>query len=458
MPVNVKNNLTLENNTMDATYYELFHKLNVAKGWTNTQTTSSGGTAVVLVNDGDILTTMACNDINKCYCPITNQYTDYSKLKNTAIIINGKIYFINNNNLVQQGSKLNYVKITENSTGFELTNNVYGIDEDGKLWYISNGVETQIGTSTDWEFFGYNCSGNNTQYSYAINNGGIYFLSGTSEPTRLFSSLNNVSYSSLSKNNNSNSYSGCILDGENIYKVTSNTLTLIGQDKLWKYINNDRSNFEIVAIDSNDDAYRFATNNAFLISNAKKAFMGQYDYYSIILTNDKKIYSYYRGSNSVTDISNNINWVDISTITPYGSNGFKFYAITEDGKLYSIMNDSSNTTYTQIGTETNYQKVEGRNVSSNSNYYALAWTGDATTVTHTIFTTKEPQTNDVAYVDKDLTKYSTIQSVSGTTVTDEYRTYDRDVSKDTNFTAIPPATVHETVSTIDFLRITNPNT
>ena len=59
MPVNVDKNLTLNNNTMDASYGELFTKLNKAYAWTHTQSTSSGGTAVILVNDGDILTTMA---------------------------------------------------------------------------------------------------------------------------------------------------------------------------------------------------------------------------------------------------------------------------------------------------------------------------------------------------------------------------------------------------------------
>lgn len=457
MPVNIGNNLEINNNEINASQDDLFKKLNVAYGWTHTQTTSSGGTVVILKDD-DILTTVECDDINLCCHPITKYSSSESYLSNTAFIINGKIYFLINNELVQMGSKTNYIKISENQGG----SNVYGIDSDNKLWYISSNTETQIGTSTTWENFMCNLLYDNT--IYATNDGKLYILNGTGTPTQICTTLNNVLMSMIYRNSNNNTLYGSVLNDTDIYKLTPNSMEIYGSEHTWRYINNNTTNFFITAITTDDDLYSniyvdgTTTNLCFVCSNVKIAFSVGGGNGILLLTNDGDIYIKNRSSSNY-NISNGIKWKEITSPTMYGSYACKFYSLSEDGKIYSVItNLSQNTvTYTQIGTDANYKKIEGRNYTS-GNYYALAWTGDATTVSHTVLTTKSPQSNDAAYIDEDLNQYSTIQSTGGTTVTDQYRTYNRDASKDTSFTAIPPATMHETVSTIDFLRITNPNT
>lgn len=104
----------------------------------------------------------------------------------------------------------------------------------------------------------------------------------------------------------------------------------------------------------------------------------------------------------------------------------------------SIENNVLDATYNELFTKLNV---------------AYAWTNS----TYTVYTTKTQTVGNNIYSDTDLTVYSQITEKSSTTITDQYRTYTRDSSKDSNFTAIPPETANETISTIDFLRITNPN-
>lgn len=84
---------------------------------------------------------------------------------------------------------------------------------------------------------------------------------------------------------------------------------------------------------------------------------------------------------------------------------------------------------------------------------AYAWTNG----TYTVYTTKSQLIGDNIYSDVDLTIYSNIVSKDTNIITDEYRSYTRDSLKDSSFTSIPPETENETISTADFLRITNPN-
>lgn len=462
MPVNVDNNLTLKNNTIDATYGELFKKLNVAYGWTHTQTTSSGGTAVVLVNDGDILTTEECNDINQCNIGHGIMWNSSSCV--VSAVINGKIYYYNNNTWTQLGTKTDYVIVT----GCCSYNHVYAycnaIDSSGKLWYVTSTSETQVGSDTSWTSLGY------TQSSYlptcGLNNGKIYYVDGSNTPTQAYTNLTNVT--NLTALGYSNYVYGYCINNGYLYFLNNTTATLIGNENNWKdiYPWNILSPY-VALINGNNELFYSNGVNAYKqnVTNIKKASLAYNGSGVYCLTNDNKLYF---GTNLTTiygnnygnyiDISNDIEWSDISSVGGYTYN---VYAIGDD-KLYKIKKTNSSLnlpTYTQIGTESNYKKVEGYYPGSSSAYYiGLAWTGDATTVSHTVLTTKEPQANDAAYIDEDLNQYSTVKTTTGTTITDQYRTYDRDVSKDTSFTAIPPATVHETVSTIDFLRITNPNT
>jgi len=439
MPVNVDKNLAIKNNTLEATYNELFKKLNVAYGWTHTQTTSEGGTAVVLINNGDILTTMECNDINKCsggfFC---------DSFENRCII-NGKAYKLENSNIVQLGTKSDY----------KIISNFFGIDIDGKLWKIdsSTGIETQIGTDTTWVSL--NDAYNANQIS-GINNGKAYFMNGTSSPVQFFTDFTHITAMSGRTNYSPYYFYGYFIDNGYLYYVDGGSPVLIGTENNWVSLSYPTSTSQIGIINSNGDLYMASGTNLYNMNlkNVKKITGCPSNSWLSILTNDGKIYFLRNYNYTPIDKSNNKIWSDISPIYSSNSSGSTIYCLgISEGNLYLI----SNSSWTQIGTESNYQKVEGY-CNGNSSSIAIAWTGDATTVSHTILTTKTPQVNDATYIDEDLTKYSTIQSTSNTTVTDQYRTYERDAFKDSSFTAIPPATLHETVSTVDFLRITNPNT
>lgn len=460
MPVNVDKNLTLKNNTMDASYGELFKKLNVAYGWTNTQTTSSGGTAVLFNYNNDIITNIECDDINKCilgtsYGTESNRYT---------YIINGKLYVWLNSSMMQIGEKTNY-----RCVGYRMNNISYAIDTDNKLWYIDAPIpgtvtETQIGESTTWEKMSL------SYYTFTgLNDGKIYSTTSISSKNveQRFTDLTNVTdIKAFSAVGNPIPYGICINNGI-LYKLLNNgTYSILDSTKKWthiyptyeinySYIENSLGEvYSYYYSDSGSEKFYNTT-----MKNCKYICHNDYTYCTAI-TNDNKLllgYNFTSDTPQIRDISNGMEWTSIIS-----NGGTKIWAIG-DGKLYCIQityydNDSKRTvTYTQLGTESNYQKVEGSASTAGLNIL-LAWTGDATTVSHTVLTTKSPQANDKTYIDEDLTIYSTVQSVSGTTITDGYRTYDRDASKDTSFTAIPPATIHETVSTVDFLRITNPNT
>ena len=436
MPVNVDKNLTLNNNTMDASYGELFTKLNKAYAWTHTQSTSSGGTAVILVNDGDILTTMASNDIDKCSCAEYDRYGGSGGYAINRVIIDGKIYQNINGTLTQRGTKTNYKQIS----------GTIAIDDEGKLWNVS-ATETQLGTESKWEIISAPYSAQPGYYC-GLCDGKIYLINGTETPTRLYSSIENV-IKLKAKGSYPNGY--CITDNGTLYYLNNNIATIIGSDKIWidiLYLGNTSTSTNLPAYVKTSDGDVYAINQTSTmtkinVDNIKEAANG------VCITTDGKMYKNIT-SNSPQDISNGITWTSmtdpVSNIT---------YAIG-DNKLYKV--NTSTPTYTQIGTEENYQKIDGLYKSTYSNNLALAWTGDAISITHTIFTTKSPQINDATYIDEDLNQYSTILSVGGTTVSDKYRTYTRDVTRDSSFTAIPPATIRETVSTVDFLRITNPNT
>lgn len=465
MPVNVDKNLTLKNNTMDASYDELFKKLNVAYAWTHTQTTSSGGTAVVLVNNGDILTTMECNDINKCSMSNRCITSSYSSVWNTCII-DGKIYIFNGSTLRRLGEKNDYVAVA--TSNYNNNDTKIGLDSSGRLWYISN-TETQIGNDSNWYNLGYGEYYGDT--SCALNNGKIYALYRDNTPEQKYTNLTNI-IKMYARGDSSKYVKGyCIDSNNNLYYLNGTNSSMVSSGILWKDICSGSYN-SVIALNNNDDAYFIDGANVYKqnISNVKKY---MYGHHIALITNDKKLYiaqntttKYGENYGAYINISNDIEWDDIGLLA-YGSNYsyWYFYGIG-NGKLYkiivtnaSISAETATVSYTQIGTEENYVKVEGEYYgASNANIVAVAWTGDATSVSHTVFTTKAPQAGDEIYIDEDLTNYSYVQTTGVGTITDQFRTYNRDVVKDSNFTAIPSATTHETVSTIDFLRITNPNT
>ena len=149
------------------------------------------------------------------------------------------------------------------------------------------------------------------------------------------------------------------------------------------------------------------------------------------------------------------------------------YAIG-DGKLYviTVFNNNSSSyspllpiDYFILDNNINWKKLYGSVnpafvYSTTTKYYSIfAFNSeDSITTTTTVYTTKTPQLNDVVYENANMFQKSVVRSASlPLTVTDDYFTYTRDSTKDSHFTEIPPATVHETVSVMDILNATNPN-
>ena len=171
-----------------------------------------------------------------------------------------------------------------------------------------------------------------------------------------------------------------------------------------------------------------------------------------VITTDGKLY-YQKTRNSMTtdwvELGAGINWTKAISGTGNG-----IIIAIGNGKLYKIIPNTSGGDITQLGTSSGYKKIMGNIVSGTGNEVVLAWTGNATETSTTVYTTSNPIANDRTYSDTNLTEYSIVQSCNGTTLTDNYRTYELDISKNSHFNGIPPATAHETVKAIDILRAT----
>lgn len=420
MPVKIGDNLTLEDNKLSAVYKELYTKLNKAYAWTYNKSTSSGGTGV-LIGSGNIITNIECPDINQCYAQSSSRYTT----ANPYVICNGIIY---DKIGTQQGNKTDW-KLLDQSYK-------YAIDSEG---YLYKNFITKYGTLKYTKVAG----------DYAISDGNLYYIG------------NNTPYQMGTENTwtdiiCASSYGFGISNGY-LYTLNSTTLSLLGTENNWvKLMPGAVANGYHSVLNSNNEAYFLGYNtlSSYYTTNVKKIItLNCWDSWRIILKNDNKLY--YRSWDSSNDVlltSDNTLWSDIAGTHGETSSGNTFYAIG-DGKLYfcTCNTNSSTISYTQLGTENNYVKINGEYLLS------IAWTGEATTFNQTVLTTKQPLINDDIYIDENLTKYSSVQSTTGVTITDQYRTYNRDASKDSSFTKIPPASMHETITTIDILRATNPN-
>ena len=444
MPVSIGSELKLENNKVNAYYDNLFRKLNVAKAWTNTQTTESGGTVSVIINDGEILTNMQ-SGYNDWFI------NDYS---NTCII-GGKLYLYNNGSLVQIGSESNWKQATNIGTGTV----VYAINSNNKLYYMrgitTSGTYTQIeelGSGIHWEYIdgswyaGY-------AYTYAIGDGKLYrFRSNGNSP----GGPNQVgSDTGWTKIINISSYDACGICNGYVYITTDGTnLSLLNANNdfidIQTYTASTSTDKSIVCLNSSGELY-WNVGNTLEKSTFNNGFVKQFTVSSnrviLALTEDKKIYLCNAGSfTSWTNILTDKSWTWIR----YVDNSIA-YGIS-DGKLYKISISSAAVySYTQIGSTTGYKKISG---NKGTTFISLAWTGNATHTETTVYTTQNPIANDKTYSDTNLTEYSTVQSCTGTILTDEYRTYNLDTAKNSSFTNIPPATIHETIKAIDIIRAT----
>ena len=421
MPVNVDNNLIIKNNSLEATYNELFDKLNVAYAWTHTQSTSSGGTAVLLTRGStDILHAVECSDFMNSSI---GEGADSGSYPSNLYIIDGKLYY--NTSLTQIGT----------STNWKETNGYYIINDIGELWVLntSNYTLTQKHTDKTWVKLS-----KTHGKSYAIDSDGYLY---NVNSTTLTPVGNIAGWTDISTEYMNSNVAG-ICNGK-VYSIAdNNSITLLDtQRSNYIHVINDDSTVGALTADGevyvNTKGYETP-----LMTNVKGIYRsvasGSLPLY--LITNDNKLHFW--ANNVIHHIRPDMEWSCV-----IGQNTNNFYGIS-DGKLYYVINPTSTPILTQIGTGTEYKTVDG-NAS-----LILATAGENMVVTHTILTTKTPQQYDNTYIDRDLTKYSIVQSATAIAVTDQYRTYNRDISKDSTFTAIPPATMHETVSTVDFLRVT----
>lgn len=438
MPVTLGKNLNINDNRLESYSKSVYEKLNKAKAWTNTETTESGGTVSVIMNTTEVVTNIETG-INDWYIPRCNN--------GYYAIIDNKLYKKSGSSLSQLGEKTDWKMCSCTA---------YAIDSQNKLYRITNtttGAMTEIGEGITWTYITSATSGNN---DYAIGDGKLYHIINNGNIITQIGTETGWTKLSCFYWGASIGYGIC---NGSVYYITSSGATPLS------------SNNNFVDISSNGDSYAlYALNNlheAFYVNSSRTQLVkidAQFDSpikqivdisqneYAVI-TNDGQLICGSTSNNIQYKLDPTIYW----SYTCGGLGNSTFLYAIGDGKLYYILNpmNPSYRTYTQIGTIDTYTKVTGS--LNTSITFLLAWTGEATQLDHTVYTTKSPQAGDITYSDNELTPYSTIVSVSGTTITDEYRTYDVDIAKDSSFTNIPPATIHETVGTIELLNALNPN-
>ena len=452
MPVVLGENLTLEENKLSAVYKELYTKLNKAYAWTNTQTTSSGGTAVVLCNGGIISSLESQGNIK--FSTINNNYNGHS------VLIDGKYYTINEGNFQRLTDKENLQQIY---TGYQYitycsdNEKIYkSQNQDFQEYFDVENIQKIIG-SGNW---GYDV--------IYIKEGKIYYKN-----INKFPEFDNCYDGTLSGWQDGNDYklSGFIINDGYLYKIYEDNAELLSNNNNWVKIIYSIPDYYNV-----NHAYVFNSDNEIYFYNGNNSTFTKIQLPSnniiikkfqptVLLSTSGKIYERYDNvSTSWKEISNGYIWSDISNFYTNYESGYG-YGIS-DNKLYLIRydfnNGNNNITFTQLGTESGYTKIDGDCEITNSisdNYKcAIAYTGESTTVNNTIYTTKKPQISDSAYINpNDFNNHTIISNVTTSTITDQYRTYTRDPARDSRFENIPPATAHETVSVIDILAATNPN-
>ena len=433
MPVAIGNELKLEDNKVNAEYGELFRKMNVARAWTNTTTTESGGTVSVINNEGTILDNMS-SGYNDWYVP------SYSSI----CIIDGKLYRLNNGSLRQIGESSNWKMCT--TVSFNGNNaHLYAINSSNELYYF-DGVNddgtytssTKVTSPSSWSYI--------TRY-YGISNGKLYKLNETTATQ--IGELNGWEKISDSDVTSIGLCNGCV------YLINDTTTTILSANNDFVDIESSgvaSSSIQTAfAINTNGELY-YRTNGDLIKSNftgtVKQISDGrsQSQADACLVTTDGKLY--YSVDDTWYELGAGKNWV----WSDRGPGTSTIYAIG-DNKLWKVTPNTSGGTMTQVGSSSGYKKVFGGQ-SSSTNVIILAWTGNATHTETTIYTTQHPKTSDKTYSDLNLTQYGTVTAYTGSSITSNSKVFDSDISKNGSFTAIPAATVHETVSVADILRAT----
>jgi len=439
MPVTLGKNLNINNNRLESYSKSVYEKLNKAKAWTKTDITESGGTVSVIMNTDELVTNMETG-INDWYIPTSAHYLNYA-------IIDNKLYKKSGSSLSQFGEKTDWKMCSSTPCAIDSQNKLYRINS-------TSGAATEIGEGINWTYVTSSMSFDN---EYAIGDSKLYKINSNNNTITQIGT--ETGWTKLSYFYWGSGFGYGICNGS-VYYITSSGATPLSSDNNFVDISSAGDSYILYALNNLHEAFYVNSSRTQLVkidaqfdSPIKQIVDTSEENYAVI-TNDGQLICGSISDKTQYKLDPTIFW----SYTCGGiSNSSYMYAIG-DGKLYRIINPTrpSDRKYTQIGTIDTYTKVSGA-LGTTTSTLLLAWTGEATYLDHTVYTTKSPQAGDRTYSDNELTPYSTIVSVSGTTITDEYRTYDVDIAKDSSFTSIPPAATHETVGTIELLNALNPN-
>lgn len=356
---------------------------------------------------------------------------------------------------------------------------------DGKLYYVtvsgSTITRTQIGTDTTWSFI----SGSNTYNStLAINNGDLYVISGTSTNLKDTGGWQKVSFY---MSNTYYKYLG--IKNDNLYIIgdNGNTITLVDSSGIWTEVSGwskaatrymyGIKDGKLYSISYSGVVTEISSDNTWTMISSD----GDSDYCMGI--NNGALYI--SDSTTTVLINNTETWIKCTG----GTSGYYVtYALTSTGKLYEMTGTLSTQTLTQIGTDTTWSDISGRdnyslginngnvyyNLNStptqlttsggitkvygfpytNTNYICSAyWTGSVTEDVHTIYTVPSPQTGFHTYADENLEPVSSITAVNmnNNTITDGLYTYTRDSAADKIFSRVSPDSKNQLISVADLL-------
>lgn len=479
MPISLGTNLNLKADKMSALYKDLYHKLNKAYAWTNTQTSGTTGTISIYAGNTDFVKYLTCSNINDFY------FGGYVGVgTQSCYILNGKIYLnhgMDSTNDVQIGTAATWKQVTMISY---VASNVkfYAINTSGQLYQItftSSATSSRVGSSNNWT----SVSG-----SWGICDGKLYRLSNTTATQY----GTDTTWTSLTIKHSEDNGQPIACNNGNYYALYGSDVVLLEGIQNCKFIvavsNNTFASTIIYYIDTNNDLYfkNSGTTTYNFIGNIPDVItlkMASNTTLPVFITSDGKAGFIQGNFKRIIYLDENIFWSDMTilcpvtaTINSISSNANVVYAIG-DGKLYDIRIIYRNSvayaptqpiSYTIIDNNTNWKKIYGYinsaqvyNTTASTKYYYNIFifnSEDAVTTTSTVYATKRPQVGDKTYSNTNMQEKSTITSVSlPNTITDSYMTYTRDSTRDSYYEEIPPATVHETVSVMDILNATNPN-
>ena len=310
--------------------------------------------------------------------------------------------------------------------GYQTGNGYFNLIIDGKLYKVSNSNTrptqyTQIGSDTFWTDVVSNLGS-----GYAIGNGDLYTLSGSSLTLKDSGGWSKISAPTTGSNqyvlgikNDSlyyidNNGNIGILDSSGIWtKIYGNTNCWGIKDGKLYYINSNKSVSEM----SSDTTWTDITNT-FGINNKK---LYRLNSSGIILLNDTETWIKISDTfmltesgklfamgqnNTIVQIGSDNTWTDIAQ--NLGINNGNVYCLYSSGNTWNIV---------QITTIGGFSKVFGTysNISDIYNLLFYGWTGSTTEDIHTVYTVPNPQIGFHTYTNENCTTCSTISAINTNT-------------------------------------------